>query len=463
MQSAAIPGVEDEQKPKIPRNPIGGIILALLLAFSLYSALSTYLGATKPASPTKPKPVAQSVSANTLIAVDLIVAMESLGGPSVRRQSRSSLRPVLIELDAAAKRRNAAAARAAVSLDYDLNGKVSPERLKRLGTTPRDANLRRLYASKTIPAAEAAKIERSVADGTVFGRLAVIAAREKSGVKDARKSLLDPGRAIRAMVGIGLVLMVLMCSVMAWIAFLILRQTGQLTPQTLPSEMADGSGTPGYRRDRMMTLGAMIFAAFQGLQLALAPVPDRFQTLALAVAMLTVTLLLVRYGPVRVIDLGLKHPEAWGGRMIAFGLGMFAMELPLAIAVGAVGREVFKHLPEPSHPASQAIMTNSDPVQIAAMVIFGAIVAPIWEEIVFRAILFPCMRTRWMPRALAAILSSVIFAAIHPQGIPIWGALATVGCASCALVTYTRSLVPSITMHMAHNATILLVTLLIAR
>jgi hypothetical protein len=462
IQTAGIPKAEDEPKQKQSRNLVGGFVLAVLLAFTLYGALSSYLGSGKKGKPV-PKGPAATVSANTTMGVDLIIAMEAFGGEVVRKQSRSSLRPVLLELDKDAKKGNLAAARAAVSLEYDLTGKVAPERLKRLGQTPRDESLRRLYTSKTIPGAEAAKIERSVADGTVFGRLAMIAAREKSGVKDARKSLLDTGRAIRAMIGIGLIFLVLASSVMAWVAFLILRRTGHLVPQTLPSEMADGSGTPGYRRDRMLMLGAMIFGAFVGLQFATEIVPDRFRTLATGCAMLVVTLLLVKLGPVRIMDLGLKAPEAWGGRMVALGIGMFAMELPVAIGMGWAGRELFKHLPEPTHPASQAIISSPDPLQIVSMVFFGAIVAPIWEEILFRGILFPCMRTRWIPRPVAAILSSLIFAAIHPQGIPIWCALATVGCASCALVTYTRSLVPSITMHMAHNATILLITLLIAR
>ena len=63
----------------------------------------------------------------------------------------------------------------------------------------------------------------------------------------------------------------------------------------------------------------------------------------------------------------------------------------------------------------------------------------------------------------AALVSSFLFASIHPQGPVLWAALASVALFSCFLAQKTRSLVPSITMHLAHNTTLLALTLLVSR
>ena len=85
----------------------------------------------------------------------------------------------------------------------------------------------------------------------------------------------------------------------------------------------------------------------------------------------------------------------------------------------------------------------------------------------FRGLLFPAI-SRVAPNAsrrvlFGAIASSLLFASIHPQGIALWFALGTVGVASCILVQYSRSLVPSIVMHAAHNFTLLVVGIVVSR
>ncbi|MER3496748.1 MAG: hypothetical protein C4320_08275, partial [Armatimonadota bacterium] len=92
--------------------------------------------------------------------------------------------------------------------------------------------------------------------------------------------------------------------------------------------------------------------------------------------------------------------------------------------------------------------------------LFASVCAPIWEETFFRGMLFQGFQgLRWSVLASAG-LSSFLFAAIHPQGFGAWGALAALAALSCALVHYTRSLVPSMVMHATWNTMALSATLL---
>jgi membrane protease YdiL (CAAX protease family) len=57
--------------------------------------------------------------------------------------------------------------------------------------------------------------------------------------------------------------------------------------------------------------------------------------------------------------------------------------------------------------------------------------------------------------------SSLLFAMVHPTGVPAWPALAAIGAMAALLTFQTRSLVPSIVMHAVHNGTLLLLNLLL--
>jgi CAAX protease family protein len=92
------------------------------------------------------------------------------------------------------------------------------------------------------------------------------------------------------------------------------------------------------------------------------------------------------------------------------------------------------------------------PVQILLIVI----AAPISEEICFRGMLFGGLRER-MPRIAAALISAVIFGALHAlTGLSAVPPLMIFGFVLCLLYERTGSIVPGIILHMLNNSAALL-------
>jgi membrane protease YdiL (CAAX protease family) len=92
------------------------------------------------------------------------------------------------------------------------------------------------------------------------------------------------------------------------------------------------------------------------------------------------------------------------------------------------------------------------PVQILLIVI----AAPVSEEICFRGMLFGGLRTR-MPRIAAALVSGLIFGALHAlTGISAVPPLIAFGFILALLYERTGSIVPGILLHMLNNSVALI-------
>lgn len=156
-------------------------------------------------------------------------------------------------------------------------------------------------------------------------------------------------------------------------------------------------------------------------------------------------------------DLGL-HRGTGFFREIASGAVGYVAILPL-FAAGALVTVVLTFVQglfagegpaEPvSHPVLGAMAEGGVGVRLF-MLALASLWAPISEEIMFRGSLYGRLRTRFGV-AIAAILTSLVFAAIHPQGwvaIPALGALAV----GFALVREWRgSMIAPMVAHAIHN------------
>ena len=92
------------------------------------------------------------------------------------------------------------------------------------------------------------------------------------------------------------------------------------------------------------------------------------------------------------------------------------------------------------------------PIQILLIVI----AAPVSEEICFRGMLFGGLRTR-MPRIAAALISGLIFGALHAlTGISAVPPLIMFGFVLALLYEKTGSIVPGIVLHMLNNSVALI-------
>lgn len=95
---------------------------------------------------------------------------------------------------------------------------------------------------------------------------------------------------------------------------------------------------------------------------------------------------------------------------------------------------------------------GSVPIQIALIVV----AAPLSEEVCFRGMLFGGLRQR-LPRIAAALLSAVIFGALHAiTGLSAVPPLIAFGFVLALLFEKTGSIVPGILLHMLNNSVALL-------
>lgn len=175
-------------------------------------------------------------------------------------------------------------------------------------------------------------------------------------------------------------------------------------------------------------------------------------------------------------DLGLYWgPQGWAAPFV--GLATYLSALPLvgmAMIVTLIMMQIASlfvaggdsSVSTPVHPIVEPILRGSWTVRM--QLLFVAAFASVPEEIMFRGVLFRHLReagTRFgyhFSVILAALISSFIFAAIHPQGlfgIPILMTLAMV----FAIVREWRgSIVPSIVAHALVNIGTTVILLLIA-
>lgn len=150
-------------------------------------------------------------------------------------------------------------------------------------------------------------------------------------------------------------------------------------------------------------------------------------------------------------------------REFGYGVLTWCAAVPLA-AVGFVMAFVLSALTgqsvsDATHPIQEAIAEGGVAVRIALLVL-AAVFAPLVEEIVFRGVLYRHLRERlgvlgpFASFMMAALASSALFAAIHPQGIVFAPILAGLGFAFCIARELRGSLIAPMVAHGINNALI---------
>lgn len=327
-----------------------------------------------------------------------------------------------------------------------------------------DRNAARIYASKTLSLSDA----RSLSSG--FGKLGLVGdlmraqALAKAGDGTALTALTASsfqgtfiGMLALALVGSG--------SLIAWLTVINKRLGGQLVPRgvpLMPRTLCDADRF-ALRASSLMALYLILSAGPQVLEYATRSRinPQAADLVTGAVMLIAVPLVFLRPVLGRIItlrDIGVQRQDL--PRLAGLGLLGFLLEIPLSVALAEIGQVLFSGLHPATHPATVAVSTRHDPLTLIATLVMASIVAPFWEEIMFRGLLFPAISRVTSRIVVGALLSSFFFGALHPQGLPLWMALMAVAGMSCALSYYTKSLVPSMVMHAAHNTTLILLTIL---
>lgn len=434
--------------PPAARNPFGWIVLGLLFAYLAFGATSrpnsdrpqdrverytSRLQMAMSAYETGDNPIAKALSGKS--ADEPLRELERDLAPRHRTDAieagfwsvvRRQLGEPVVEADLAPLDRNK---------DYAILAEAS----RPVRRTPQAAK------------ALAARLERRGA----ASRLAADHVLREAGVRRPTPH----SKAFRAIAAGLLVVGVLGGCVLAWIVAVAMFVTRSIHWPG-PALVAES----GAEADELAVRAATLLTAFLALSFVarlLSPLigPLAVQAVVFA-AMLAVVPFVLRHRPT-MAAVGLSTRNL--GQNVGLGLWFFLLEIPVTAGVALLCAALLKNLPQPEHPAATALMGSPDLATILVTLFSGAIVAPFWEETMFRGLLFPALRRELRGPVPAALLSSFLFASIHPQGPVLWASLATVALFSCFLAQKTRSLVPSVTMHFAHNATLLAVSLLASR
>ncbi len=140
----------------------------------------------------------------------------------------------------------------------------------------------------------------------------------------------------------------------------------------------------------------------------------------------------------------------WPRPALATALAAFGAALALFIA----GMERFVNIPK-NLPIEHLFR---DPHAIYFVVIFAVLIAPVVEETFFRGLLYPVLNRR-IGFVGAIVLTGLAFASIHVANFrwTFWPLflLFLVGVALTTVRALTRSLAPSIVVHMAYNGTLM--------
>ncbi len=156
------------------------------------------------------------------------------------------------------------------------------------------------------------------------------------------------------------------------------------------------------------------------------------------------------------MSLGLRGRNAW--RLIATGVVGYAVFLGgLALAAmalrGLLGDAI------PLGQTADSLMGSVDSRGEAIIYfVLACVLAPIFEEIVFRGYVYAGLRRLANPRQ-AMLMGGLIFAAVHLNGEALV-IITLIGIMLCYLYEHTRSLLPGMIAHGLHNALVLYVVIL---
>jgi membrane protease YdiL (CAAX protease family) len=156
--------------------------------------------------------------------------------------------------------------------------------------------------------------------------------------------------------------------------------------------------------------------------------------------------------PPGVLSLSHARPAAWLPQGLAGGaasLGAVALLAALTALAGGRGGEGASSSTLISHALA------GGPSGWAALTLATVLLAPAFEEAVFRGVLLATL-TKWVPTPAAVALSALAFAAVHGQGLADSAQLLVMGGVAGLVYCRTRTLLAPMAVHACFNGGVLL-------
>lgn len=119
------------------------------------------------------------------------------------------------------------------------------------------------------------------------------------------------------------------------------------------------------------------------------------------------------YGVSPPVEVPITRPPDWG-KSLLYGVGTVAMALPVIIVLSLGWTSLLEALGLPDDPQdSIAIFANAkSPLVVVGMLLVACVLAPIMEELLFRAGLYRYCRQK-LGRSTALLISGLVFGMVH--------------------------------------------------
>ncbi|MEI7576331.1 MAG: type II CAAX endopeptidase family protein [Armatimonadota bacterium] len=450
-----LPPVAEVKKPgaELPRVWLGWALLAVIFAALIGNSFVAASG--KRILSGKDTDKAQTKM------VEMMLGLKALQGKNAPKTDVFT--PYIDDLKNAAKK-SADAQKLRVALRTEDDKAPFGDDLKNLAASQDEQNqiFAKLYETKEIKKAEAEPLLVKL-DGKDLGeKLALVQFKEKFGDKEIRGKSFPAEPAIR----FGIAGMIGCTGFLAGVVLLGMfttqRAAGAMKPMGMPQQ---GVSLPVA--DRLALGAAIIMCSYLGLGLVaakwLSGIPAVQQVLPFVGILVSIGLISqVSMMGHRFTLTSLGISTNGFGKRILWGIGAYLALLPILLVALFVVSALAKVLPGNAHPVGEEVL-NANGIQALGLFVMASVIAPIWEEIMFRGLLFPALSAITKSPVWGAVISSFVFAAIHPQGpagIPL---LMTLALGMCFVSYQTKSLVPNIIMHAMNNSGALFMLLLIGK
>lgn len=346
------------------------------------------------------------------------------------------------------------------AMRFESRAEVKPEdvAILRSAKQPGAVTAYQVYTEPNLTKKRAKELsEKLPEDGFVF-RVVAAHAGQRAGVPNARAELASSKVSI---LGALLIMSILVVGTALLVWYGYQRASDALRPVGHPARAITTA-----QADRYALRAAQLLFAYIGVQFlaAFLPLPSVGKTIVAFGTLIFLSLFLprteIRGVRISLAQLGFKNREV--GKDVLWGIGTSLAAYPIIFIVGLVSRSLFAGFPAPPHPLSQELQSNDSIGTIMLALFLASVAAPIFEEILFRGHLLPALarvRGSWV---YSVVVSSLLFAAIHPTGIPSYLPLATVGAMACLVTIQRGSVLPAVVMHATHNFITLLIVLTIA-
>gem|GEM_PF-823449 len=385
---------------------------------------------------------------------------------AAKKQVAISLKRLEKELPklAAAKPTDLMARKLAAVIETELGKPVDQTIIRILqgSNKPVDRVIAEIYSAKSLSMSQAKNLTALLPDYPPVYKAIKVQAYQRAGDNRAVLRFVHPqNSSLTSLAGIGGII-VLVLGYMFGAQYLRQYQNGTLRYLGLPLNRITLLDA-----DRLAVRAAQIFALYLGMETGASFLPkDLFNNflriMVVIVGMASGVILLqnntIEGKKISLASMGV-NARNWKNH-VGFGVIGFLIEFPIAMALAAFGTAIFAFLPKATHPASEAIARDHSLGTVVPVMLLGCVLAPFWEELVFRGLLLPAFTRMFKGIRPGIFLSSFLFASMHPQGISLWFSLAAVGAASCLLSIQTKSLIPSMVMHCLHNLTVFTIALM---